>query len=276
MILVTGATGNVGSELVRALTTAGEKVRSLTRHPHHSEVPAGVEPVIGDLNDPDSLDDVFTGVTKVFTLAGYADMPGLMARMREAGVGHVVLMTGGSAGIQRMDNAISRYMTLSEQAVRESGMDWTFLRPRAFMSNSLRWRPQLGEGDVVRLPFSWRRTAFVDPYDIAAVAAQALLTDEHAGHIHELTGPEALLPAEQVEILAPVLGRRLRFEPMSNEEARTDMESRMTKERVDAYFGFYVDNLIDESPVSSAVPDIVGRPARTYREWAEEHAPLFA
>lgn len=277
MILVAGATGNVGSELVRALSAAGEKVRALSRHPHvHDEPPAGVEPVKGDLDQPETLDDALVGVDRVFTLAGFADMPGLMARMRAAGVRRAVLMTGGSAGLRRMDNAISRYMTLSENAVRESGMEWTFLRPRAFMSNSLRWRPQLDAGDVVRIPFSWRRTAFIDPYDIAAVAREALLNDGHAGRIHELTGPEALLPAEQVALLAAALGRDLRMEPMSNDDARADMEARMTPERVDAYFGFYVDNLIDESPVHPTVEEVTGRPPRHYREWAAEHAHRFA
>lgn len=273
MILVAGATGNVGSALADQLTAAGHRIRTLTRNHERTEHPLHERHIVADLNKPDTLDGVFEGVTRVFTLAGYDDMPALAATMRAQGVEHVVLMTGGSAGIQRMDNAISRYMTLSERAIRESGMTWTFLRPRAFMSNSLRWLPQLAAGDVVRVPFSWRRTAFIDPQDIAAVAAEALRNpDLHHGAIHELTGPDALLPEEQVAILARVLDRNLRFAPVPNDEARTEMESRLPRERVDAYFGFYVDNLIDESPVHTTVERVTGRPPVTYEDWATRNA----
>ncbi|MGW0660682.1 NAD(P)H-binding protein [Streptodolium elevatio] len=276
MLLVAGATGNVGSALVDILTAAGHRIRTLTRNPLTTGPQDEIQHVIGDLNKPKSLDGAFTGVKAVFTLAGYDDMPALAATMRDQGVEHVVLMTGGSAGIQRMDNAISRYMTLSERAIRESGMTWTFLRPRAFMSNSLRWAPQLRAGNLVRVPFSWRRTAFIDPGDIAAVAARALVADEHRGAVLELTGPDAILPAEQVEILGAALGRKLRFEAVSNDEARIEMESRMPKERVDAYFGFYVDDLIDESVVFPAVGEVVGRPPRDYRTWAADNAHRLA
>ncbi len=276
MLLVTGATGNVGSALVDTLTAAGHRIRTLTRNPLAADPSGEVRHFIGDLNKPNSLDGAFTGVKAVFTLAGYDDMPALAATMRDQGVEHVVLMTGGSAGIRRMDNAISRYMTLSERAIRESGMTWTFLRPRAFMSNSLRWAPQLRAGNVVRVPFSWRRTAFIDPRDIAAVAAEALVSTEHRGKILELTGPDALLPEEQVEILGAALGRELRFEAVPNDEARAEMESRMPKERVDAYFGFYVDNLIDESVVFPTVAEATGRAPRDYASWATVNAHRLA
>lgn len=277
MILVAGATGNVGSALAEQLTAAGHRIRTLTRNHEPAGHPNHERHIVADLNKPDTLDGAFEGVTRVFTLAGYDDMPALVAAMRAQGVEHVVLMTGGSAGIQRMDNAISRYMTLSERAVRESGMTWTFLRPRAFMSNSLRWTPQLAAGDVVRVPFSWRRTAFIDPHDIAAVAAEALRDpDRHHGAIHELTGPAALLPEEQVAILARVLDRDLHFAAVPNDEARREMESRLPQDRVDAYFGFYVDNLIDESPVHNTVEEITGTPAGTYEAWAKRNADRLA
>ncbi|RJL31937.1 NmrA family NAD(P)-binding protein [Bailinhaonella thermotolerans] len=275
MYLITGATGNVGGELTRALIAAGEPVRALVRRAG-AAVPEGAEPVVGDLNRPESLTGALRGVRGIFLLPGYDDMPGMLARAGEAGVRHVVLLSGGSAALEDMGNAVSRYMTLSERAVRASGLAWTFLRARAFMSNALRWLPQLREGDVVRVPFPGVRAACVDPFDIAAVAARALTGDGHDGRVHELTGPESLLPAEQVAVLARVLGRDLRFVGLSDEEARAYLEARMPREYVDAFFGFNVDGTLDESRVHPDVERILGRPARTFDQWATTHATAFA
>jgi uncharacterized protein YbjT (DUF2867 family) len=275
MILVTGATGNVGSALVGALTEAGERVRALTRNPSAATLPPGVEPVAGDLNQPRTLADALAGVNGIFLLPGYQDMPGMLARARQAGVRRVVLLSGGSAALADMSNAVSRYMTLAERAVRESGLSWTFLRPRAFMSNALRWRPQLAAGDEVRVPFAHVRAAAIDPYDIAAVAALALLTDGHDGRIHELTGPESLLPADQVAVLAKVLGRNLRCHGLTDAEAREEMSGTMPTEYVDAFFSFYVDGTLDESRIHPTVLDLTGREPRTFEQWARTHVHEF-
>lgn len=274
MYLVTGATGNVGAEVVKALAEAGAQVRALVRKAEAVSA-HGVEFVSGDLNKPETLGDAFQGVRGLFLLPGYADMPGLLAEARRAGVTRVVLLSGGSAGKPDMDNAVSRYMSLSEQAVRESGLEWTFLRPRAFMSNALRWLPQLREGDEVRVPFGTVRTASIDPADIAAVATEALLGDGHAGKIYELTGSEPLLPSEQIAILARALGRDLQCVNLTNEEARADMEANMPKEYVDAFFSFYVDGTLDEATVHPTVQEVTGRAPRTFEQWAREHTAAF-
>jgi uncharacterized protein YbjT (DUF2867 family) len=135
-------------------------------------MPEGVEGVVGDLDRPESLAEALDGVGGVFLLSGYKDMPGLLAETRRAGVGYVVLLSGSSAEDGDMGNAISRYMILSEAEVRESGVPWTVLRPSGFMSNALRWTPQLRAGDVVLAPFAGVRVAAIDPHDIAAVAAR--------------------------------------------------------------------------------------------------------
>ncbi|MCP2345879.1 NAD(P)H-binding protein [Nonomuraea roseoviolacea] len=275
MILVTGATGNVGSELVEALLRAGEQVRALVRNPAEAALPAGAEPVGGDLNRPESLTRALDVVRGLFLLPGYDDMPGLLARAREVGVRRVVLLTGGSAALEDMTNVVSRYMTLSERALRASGLPWTILRPRSFMSNALRWLPQVRAGDVVRVPFADVRTAAIDPYDIAAVAARALLDDGHDGLVHELTGPRALLAADQVAVLAEVLGRDLRCEGLTNAEARAEMEAAMPVPYVDAFFRFFSDGTLDESYVHPTVQKVTGRPARTFEQWANAHADAF-
>jgi uncharacterized protein YbjT (DUF2867 family) len=274
MILVTGATGNVGGELVRALVEAGEVVRALSRG-ERSALPAGVEAVAGDLDRPDSLSGALTAVRGVFLLPGFRDMPGVLAEIRRAGVERVVLLSGSSAPAGDMSNAISRYMIRSEAAVRESGVPWTVLQPSGFMSNALQWAPQLRAGDVVRAPFAGVRIATIDPYDIAAVAARALLSDEHEGSSYRLSGPEALLPADRVRVLGAVLGRDLRFEGQSDAEARAEMSATTPPEYVDAFFSFYADGTLDESKVLPTVQEITGRPPRTFEQWAEAHADAF-
>jgi uncharacterized protein YbjT (DUF2867 family) len=274
MILVSGATGNVGSELVSALAGTGRPARALTRRPSVT-LPPGVEPVAGDLNKPETLTDALAGVDGIFLMPGYENMPDLLARARRAGVERVVLLSGGSAALADMSNAVSRYLTLSEQAVRESGLAWTFLRPAAFMSNALRWLPQLAAGDDVRVAFPDVRAAAIDPYDIAAVAAHALVADSQHGRIYDLTGPESLLPADQVAVLAKVLGRNLRSHGLTNAQARDEMSRTMPVEYVDAFFNFYVDRTLDESRVRPTVREVTGREPRTFEQWARTHAHQF-
>jgi uncharacterized protein YbjT (DUF2867 family) len=143
MLLITGATGNVGAELVRALIDAGEQVRALTRADRADGLPAGAEAVTGDLNRPDSLSEALAGVRGVFLLPGYEDMDGVLAALRDAGVERVVLLSGSSAATGDTSNAVTAYMMRSEAAVKQSGVPWTILRPFGFMSSALRWRDQL-------------------------------------------------------------------------------------------------------------------------------------
>ena len=152
--LVAGATGNVGSEIARQLAAAGQPVRALTRHPEAADLPAGAVAVGGDLDQPATLAAALDGARGAFLLSGYADMPGLLAAVRDAGVERVVLLSASAADTGDMENAVARYHLLSEQAVRASGVAFTILRPRTFMSNTLRWREQLAAGDVVREPFA--------------------------------------------------------------------------------------------------------------------------
>lgn len=277
MYLVTGATGNVGSELVRALSAAGEPVRALVRD-RAAALPDGVQPVTGDLDRPDTLRPALDGVRGVFVLPGYRDMTGLLGVIRGAGVERVALLSGSSAGGGDLTNAVSRYMIRSEEAVRESGVPATILRPSGFMSNTLRWVPQLQAGDLVRDAFPDVRVAMIDPADIAAVAALALTSGEHGGEtsrVYRLSGPQSLLPADRVRILGEVLGRPLRFEGQPDDEARAEMSRAMPPEYVDAFFRFYADGELDESPVLPTVQELTGHEPRAFEQWARAHADQF-
>jgi uncharacterized protein YbjT (DUF2867 family) len=275
-ILVTGATGNVGSELVRALAAAGAPVRALIRdEARRARLPAGVEALVGDLNRPETLGPALEGVRAVHLLSGYAGLPEALERMRAAGVERVTLQSSSSVPSGDTTNAVARYHIESEAAVRASGLAWTFLQPNSFMSNTFEWAAQLERGDVVRAPFAGVRIATIDPRDIAAVAATALTTGAHDGRSLRLSGPESLLPADRVAILGRVLGRDLRFEAQPNDEARAEMSAAMPAQYVDAFFSFFVDGTLDESEVLPTVEEVTGRPPWTFAAWAEEHAGAF-
>jgi uncharacterized protein YbjT (DUF2867 family) len=235
----------------------------------------GVEAVAGDLDRPASLTDALAGVRGLFLLPGYEDMEGVVAQARRARVDRIVLLSGSSAGSGDTSNAVSAYMLRSEAAVRQSGLPFTILRPFGFMSNALRWRDQLQAGDVVVEPFADVAVAVIDPADIGAVAASALLDPGHEGRSYVLSGPEALTPADRVRILGDALGRELRLEPQSNEDARAQMTSQMPVEYVDAFFDFYVDGSLDESQVLPTVQEVLGREPRAFEDWAAAHVEAF-
>jgi uncharacterized protein YbjT (DUF2867 family) len=276
MILVTGATGNVGSELVRVLAGSGQEFRALIRRADdRAALPVGVEGVVGDLTRPETLDAALEGVGGVHLLAGYNGLPKLLGAARRGGIERVVLQSSSAVPGGDMSNAVARYHIISEAAVRESGVAWTFLQPNSFMSNALRWIPQLRAGNVVREPFADVRVATIDPYDVAAVSAQALTSDGHTGRSYRLSGPESLLPADRVRILSGALGRELRFEGQSDAEARQQMRRFMPDEYVDAFFSFFSEGKLDESEVLETVQQVTGRKPRSFEQWAIAHAEAF-
>jgi uncharacterized protein YbjT (DUF2867 family) len=275
MILVTGPTGNAGGGVVKGLLELGAEVRAAVRPGSEAKLSAGVEAVPVDLNDPESVRRAADGATAAFLHSGYQGIDGSLASLGDAGVERVVLLSSSAAPTGKLDNAIARYQIRSERAVRESGLAWTFLQPNSFMSNTYRWLPQLEKGDVIRTPWADIAISVIDPDDIGAVAARALTTGDHEGRTYRLSGPEALRPVEQVTILAKYVGRDLRYEGQTDEEARPEMERAMPKEYVDAFFEFFSGGLIDETTVHPTVKEVSGRDPRTFEQWAEAHAEPF-
>ncbi|WP_285369673.1 NAD(P)H-binding protein [Streptomyces sp. RKAG293] len=276
MILVTGASGNVGGELVGVLAAAGRPVRALIRDTERFEARPGVEVVTGDLNRAETLTGALDGVEGVFLLGGFADMLGVLDRIRSAGAGHVVLLSSRSVAGGDPANAIVAMHQDSEAAVRGSGVGWTILRSSGFMSNTFEWVPQLRDGDEVHAPFAEVGIAVIDPYDIASVAAAVLNDpDYHGRHLH-ISGPEALRPADRLATLARVLGRPLTFRAQPDAEARAEMSRTVPERYVDAFFRFFSDGDFDDAPVLPTVEVVTGRPARTFEDWATAHAGAFS
>ncbi|TQS40517.1 NAD(P)H-binding protein [Cryptosporangium phraense] len=246
MILVTGATGTIGSALVEVLAAAGEPVRAMARR--RVAMPPGGELVHGDYADAESLRAAAEGVDAAFLLdaAGPSAPKHDLAFLAAAGdVGRIVKLS--AFGI---DSGLAPWHEPGEEAVRAT-KDWTILRPSVFASNALGWRPQIDAGDPIPNPTGDGRLGVIDPRDIAEVAAAAL-TGRISG-LYTLTGPEALSTAEQVDVLADVLGRPLAVADVDASEP-----------------GFAFVRAGQGAVVTDDVPRILGRPARTFRTWATE------
>jgi uncharacterized protein YbjT (DUF2867 family) len=274
VILVTGATGNVGSELVAALVARDQPVRAVARRPSRAALPGAVDVMSADLTSPDEAMPALDGVRKVFLLGGFATTE-LLSRIGGAGVEHVVLLTSRCVVGGRPDNAITRMWIDAETAVRESGMPWTILRPSGFHSNALRWVAQLRLGNVVRAPWPNVAIASIDPADIADVAATVISEPGHQNTALSMSGPQPLVPDRQVATLARVLGRPLRYEPLSDEAARAELAANTPAAFVDAFFRFFTDGEFDDSRVVRTVNQITGHQPRTFEQWARNHTVAF-
>ncbi|MCX5115100.1 SDR family oxidoreductase [Streptomyces sp. NBC_00378] len=278
MILVTGATGTIGREVVRRIP-ADLAVRIMARHPERvTGAGAGAEIVHGDFSDPASLAGVLRGVRTVFlvTNPGRDDDEGFIRAARSAGVRQVVKLSAAAVADSRAEDLITRWQRRNEDLLRGSGMEWTLLRPRAFMSNALSWAGSIRSDDVVRALYGASANACVDPRDVAEVAVRALTEDGHAGRVHTLTGPEAISAAEQTAQLAELLRRPLRFEELGPEQARTALGARYPADIVEALLESAERGREGaKAEVDGTVAGLLGRPAGTFRGWAADHLSAF-
>jgi (4-alkanoyl-5-oxo-2,5-dihydrofuran-3-yl)methyl phosphate reductase len=193
VILVTGATGNIGSELVRQLIEAGQRFRVLTRDRARGEALGdGLDVVVGDLLRPETLAPAFVGVSRALVLAGAADLPSVAAHVvdaaKQAGTRHLVLISSGTIEI-KPPGIIARWHLEAEQVLKASGLAWTVLRPGNFSSNALRWAGPIRAQGAVFAHGGDGLTAPIDPRDIASVAFHALTGRDHEGKTYVLTGP---------------------------------------------------------------------------------------
>ncbi|MFK0129055.1 NAD(P)H-binding protein [Streptomyces rubiginosohelvolus] len=269
-ILVTGATGTVGRRVVEQLLERGEHVRALTRDPERAEFPAGVEVVGGDLEDPASLVPALRGVTglHLITFGGALFAPletadEILALAKEAGVRRVTVLHGGGD-------------TPMEAAVRASDFAWTVVMPVEFMANALEWAPGIRSEGVVREPFVDRLSAMVHESDIGAVAAVALAEDGHGGQEYLITGPQALTVRDKTTAIGAARGADVELVELTEEQALETWRGQGMPEDVIAFLiDVYRDTPPEGRTVRGTVEKVTGRPARTFAEWAEEHAHAF-
>ncbi|SER30748.1 Uncharacterized conserved protein YbjT, contains NAD(P)-binding and DUF2867 domains [Microlunatus flavus] len=275
---MTGATGNVGRQVVEQLAAAGEPVRALSRHPERSRWPDGVEAVAGDLVEGVPA-EAFTGVRALHLFPAPEGVEAVVAAAKAAGVAHVSVLSSLSASWES-DSPLQRRHTDVERAVEASGLGWTMLRPGMFMTNTLAWAPAVRAGEPVRAPYGDSVAAPVHEADIAAVAVAALLHPQaHAGAAYELSGPEALSQRDRVRILSEVLGREVRFEEQDRDEARADLLRNpwMSAQLADSLLDMQERAVgVREGQVLPAVEQVLGRPGLPFARWAADHREAFA
>jgi uncharacterized protein YbjT (DUF2867 family) len=284
MILVTGATGNVGKALLRLLSARGVAARALTRDRARAAAIAtlpGVEVVEADLARPETLTAALHGVDRAMLISSSEPamldvQSSFIEAARRAGVGHVVKLSGI---MPELDSPFrfARMHGEIERRLEASGLAFTHLRAGEFMSSYFRQVPNIVARAALFLPMADAKIASIDIGDIAEAAAAALTGPGHEGKTYPLTGPEALTMAEVASKLSGVVGRTIRYVDVAPEEAkRAQLAAGMPPYLVDALGELFAERRKGkESVVSPLLPELIGRPATSFDEFAWRHAAIF-
>ena len=280
-ILVIGGTGTVGHELLSQLQVIGAPVRVLTRNPDAARLLPQLEMVRGDLTQPETLDGCLDGIDRVFLVwtAPPCTVTPVLERIAKQAQRIVFLSSPHKTAhpfFQKpQPNPSAMLHKQVERLIETLGLEWTFLRPGMFAGNALFWwAPQIRAGDGVRWPYLDALTAPIDERDIAAVAVRALCEERHIGAEYLLTGPQSLSQSEQISIIGRVIGRSLRIEEISPDEARREFSfwpASVASMLLDAWAAAIGQPAL----VTSTVEEITGTPARTFLGWAADHAAHF-
>ncbi|MFE1554346.1 NAD(P)H-binding protein [Streptomyces sp. NPDC058734] len=276
MILVTGATGNMGSALLKELHAHGAgPLRGLTRDAARAVFPDGVEAVEGDFAEPATLEPALKGVRSLFLVSRLGPDADIIEAARQAGVEHVVLVS--SITVQTHPHLGPAGENLAvEELLKASGMAWTILRPTQFASNTLMWAASIRGQETVRAPYAETALPTIHPADIAAVARVALTEPGHRGHTYALTGPEPVSARQQVEAIGAALGREVSFAEITRAQAHAQMAAVFGEEAADAVLDVTGGDVNEQLlMVRDTVPQLTGAPARPFRQWAEENAAAF-
>ncbi|MFF5565879.1 SDR family oxidoreductase [Streptomyces sp. NPDC012623] len=278
MIVVTGATGNIGRPLTRALTEAGRQVTAVSRHA--AAVPHGARHVVADLAEPASLTPALAGAKALFLLlsgdlhAQGANPARIIKEAAAGGVRRVVLLS--TLGVVTRPSGQTRIaMRVLEDTLRESGLEWTVLRPGGFASNALWWAESVRTQRVVAAPFGDVGVPIIDPADIAAVAAACLVDDRHIGRLYELTGPRVVTPRRQAEAIAAALGSPVRFHELTRDEAKAAMVRSMPAQLADDTLDILGSPSPAELRVSPDVQRVLGRAPHPFADWAARNVAAF-
>jgi uncharacterized protein YbjT (DUF2867 family) len=280
-ILIIGATGNVGRRVLSQLPATGVRIRALARNPHTADLPPHVHVVRGDLTVAETLDECLDGIDTVFLV--WTAPPAAAAPALERIAKHARRIVFLSAPLKtahpffQQPNPARALAAQIERLIETSALQWTFLRPGMFAANALSWwAPQIRAGGaVVRWPHIAAPTAPIHERDIAAVAVRALCEDGHSGAEYVLTGPQSLSQFEQISTIGSVIGRSLRIEEISPDEARCELLALMPAVIVNMLLDAWAAAIGQPAFVTSTVADLTGAPARTFRDWATDHAAEF-
>lgn len=273
MILVTGATGTIGSHVVRLLAERGEPYRAMSRNPD-----AGLRNAVrADFTDQKSLAAATTGVDTVFLVTvpptpSTAHDLALIEAAQATGVTKIVKLSAIGSGEQFEDAVVGAWHLAAEQAIEASGLSWTMLRPTSFASNVLPYRELIAAGDPIPNILGPAQQAVIDPRDVSEVAVKALLDDAHNGHRYDLTGPELLTFADQATILERVLNHPVKT---VDADARAQLAGLPAEAIAAITTGIGWARAGGAAYVTGHVSRILNRPARTFTQWATDHQRTF-
>jgi len=279
--LVIGGTGNVGRQVVNQLAATGARFRAMTRNPDAAGLPPHVEVMRGDLTVPETLDRCLQDVDTVFLV--WVAPPAAAAGALERIAKHARRIVYLTAPLKtphpffQQPNPARDVAERIERLIETSRMEWTFLRAGLFAGNASGfWGRQIRAGDVVRWPYLNVHTAPTDERDLAAVAVRALCQDGHAGAEYVVTGPQSLTQAEQLQIIGRAIGRSLRVEEMSPDEARSELVPVLGSPAVvNMLLNAWAAAIGQPAFVSSTFAEVTRTPPRTFLEWAADHAAEF-
>jgi uncharacterized protein YbjT (DUF2867 family) len=279
-VLITGATGKVGGAVFSELDTT-LPIRVFSRTAEAADFPVGTEIVQGDLTDTPVFAKALSNVDTVFLLWPFPSaekaLPVIKA-IAQSGARVVYLSTAGANDpTDRTNNPISATHYSIEQMIEASISDWTIIRPTSFASNTLIfWRAPLASGDTVHWPLVKARLSVIHDGDIAAVIAQALISESFVGQRLLLTGPETISPAEELDAISSAIGRSLTMVEIPTSVAREHMlGSGMPASIVDGVLGYWTRRVVEPEIITTAIADILGRPARGFQTWANENVAKF-
>jgi len=282
MILVTGGTGLIGSEVLRLLSSTGVPARALVRNPSRARTLPGITWVSGDLAKPETLSSAFAGCTKLFLLTGNIENASELQQhairaARQAEMTHVVKLSAFGAS-PHSNSMIGRMHHQIEQVLQKAGLPWTMLRPHHFMQNLLSQADNIINDGVVYSSSGDGKIPFIDTRDIAAVAAVTLTEPGHTAKKYVITGGEALSYRQATGILGEAIGRPLRFIDEPFDEAR----ARLTRAGQPSWL---IDSLLaiaayqraggPTETITSVVADLTGMPPRTFAEFARDYGAAF-
>ncbi|HEY3511744.1 MAG TPA: NAD(P)H-binding protein [Kribbella sp.] len=264
MIVITGATGNVGRPLVQTLIAAGEDVVPVSRSGEGHQA---------DLTKPETLQPALDGAKAVFLLTSadflaHGNLNDVVEVIRAAGVPRVVLLSSQGVGTKR-------HPAVHEDAVTGSGLEWTILRPGNFASNAFQWAESIRTSRTMYAPFADVALPAVDPQDIAEVAAAALRDGSHARAIYTLTGPAAISPRRQAEVIQDAIGTPIRFNELTRDQARANMLNFMPEPVVESTLDVLGKPQPGEQAVSPDVETVLGRPPHTFATWLSRNLQAF-
>ena len=271
-IIVTGATGTVGRHVVDGLLERGAEVRAVTRRPASAGLPPHVDVVPADLDDPQTLPTAFADGDALYLLS-LGETAAAVAAARAAGIRRVVLLSSASAGFD--DDEGGAFHRAAEDAVTDSGLEWTLLRPGMFAANLLDWAEGIKGFGAVRAPYDAARQAPVDELDVAEVAVDALLGAAHAGAVHTLTGAQALSKSEQVAAIAAGIGRSIEFIELTPAEWRTEASAYMPASAIDWLLAYGKKTASHPEIADPTLGRLLRRTPATVVEWARRHREAF-